>query len=148
MSGAEPQRRILRSIGAVLAGLIIGVALSLVTDMAMAAIGVLPPNGKPATSGPLAFATVYRTIYGVLASYVAARLASYRPMVHAMVLGVLDFIVSIVGLVLTWNKSAEYGPHWYPIALVILALPAAWLGGKLRMNQLSLDGPSPQSAAA
>jgi hypothetical protein len=29
----------------------------------------------------------------------------------------------------TWNKNL--GPHWYPIALVILAIPQCWLGGKL-----------------
>lgn len=148
MSEAQPERRILRSIGAVLAGLVIGIALSVGTDAAMSAIGVLPPLGKPGTSGPLLVATIYRTIYGVLASYVAARLAPYRPMLHAMVLGVLDFVVSIAGVVFTWNKGAEYGPHWYPIALVILALPAAWLGGKLRGNHLSSDGASSRSAAA
>ena len=42
-------------------------------------------------------ATIYRTIYGVLASYIAPRLAPYRPMLHAMVLGILDFIVSVAG---------------------------------------------------
>ena len=148
MSDAQPQRQILRSIVAVLAGLIIGILLSVGTDAAMSAIGVLPPIGQPAASGSLLIATVYRTIYSVLASYIAARLAPYRPMLHAMVLGVLDFIVSIVGVVVTWNKGAEYGPHWYPIALVILALPAAWLGGRLRLNQLhSAEAPSRSAAA-
>ena len=36
---------------------------------------------------------------------------------------------ALVGAVATWN--AGLGPHWYPIALVVLALPQAWLGGKL-----------------
>jgi len=148
MSEAQPQRQILRSIGAILAGLVVGIVLSVGTDVAMSAIGVLPPIGKPAANGPLLLATVYRTIYGILASYIAARLAPYRPMLHAMVLGILDFIVSAAGVVFTWNKGAEYGPHWYPIALVILALPAAWVGGKLRTNQSAPAENSSRSAAA
>ena len=149
MSEAQPQRQILRSIGAILAGLVVGIVLSVGTDAAMSAIGVLPPIGKPAASGPLLVATVYRTIYGVLASYIAARLAPYRPMLHAMVLGILDFIVSVVGVVFTWNKGAEYGPHWYPIALVILALPAAWVGGQASDESAGFCGKRrPRSAAA
>ncbi len=148
MSQARSQPHLLRSIAAILAGLVIGIVLSVGTDAALSAIGVLPPLGKPAASGSLLVATVYRTIYSVIASYIAARLAPYRPMLHAMVLGFLDFAVSITGAVFTWNKAAEYGPHWYPIALVILALPAAWVGGKLRMNQLSAREAPSRSAAA
>lgn len=27
------------------------------------------------------------------------------------------------------------GPHWYPLALVVLDIPPAWAGGKLRVLQ-------------
>ena len=81
-------------------------------------------------------ATTYRTVYGVAGSYVAARLAPSRPMGHALVLGATGLVVSIVGAVATWNKVPSLGPHWYPLALVVLAMPPAWAGGKLRMMQL------------
>lgn len=119
-----------RSIGAVLAGIVVGVALSLVTDAVLHRVGIIPPLGTPASNGVLALATVYRTVYGVIGSYVTARLAPNRPMLHAMIPGALGFIVSIVGAAVTWNH-AEFGPHWYPVLLIILALPTAWLGGKL-----------------
>jgi hypothetical protein len=128
--------QILRSIGGVVAGIAVSVALSLVTDLILHKVGFFPPIGQPAASGPLLVATVYRTIYGVLGSYIAARLASSRPMLHAMALGILGLVVSTIGAVATWNRTAEFGPHWYPVALVILALPTAWLGGKLRERQL------------
>ena len=32
----------------------------------------------------------------------------------------------------TWNAGPEFGPKWYPLALVASSLPCAWLGGKLR----------------
>lgn len=79
----------------------------------------------------LLLATIYRTVYGVLGAYVAARLAPYRPMTHALVLGGIGFFVSILGTVVTWNKGPEYGQHWYPITLIVLAIPTAWLGAKL-----------------
>ena len=148
MSEAFPPRRILRSIGAIFAALVIGIVLSIGTDVLMSMIGVLPPLGKPAASGPLLVATIYRTVYSVLASYIAARLSPYRPMQHAMALGVLSFIVSVIGLVFTWNIGAEFGPHWYPIALVVLALPAAWVGGRLRTNQLTPSANTPSKSAA
>lgn len=148
MSKGQSQGQILRSIGAVLAGMVVAIVLSIGTDLLMHAIGVLPPLGQPAASGPLFLATVYRTIYSILGSYIAARLAPYRPMLHALGLGAIGFVVSVIGLAVTWNKEAVFGPHWYPIALVILALPAAWVGGKLRMNQLSSGQASSGKAAA
>jgi hypothetical protein len=138
ISEKGPQRRIGRSIVAVLAGMIVGIVLSLGTDLVLHMAHVFPPLGASMTGydGPLLLATIYRTLYGVLSSYIAARLAPYRPMLHAMVLGALGFAVSILGAVVTWNKGPAFGPHWYPVALVVLALPTAWLGGKLRLAQV------------
>jgi hypothetical protein len=130
---------ILRSVGAILAGAIVNVALSLVTDHVLQKVGILPQSGHPAGSGPLLLATIYRTVYGVLGSYVAALLAPSRPMLHAMVLGFIGFVLSFAGAVVTWDRAAEFGPHWYPVALVVLALPTAWLGGKVRLQQIGSD---------
>lgn len=130
-------RSVGRSVGAVIAGIVIGIVLSLVTDYVMQKLGYLPPLGRPASSGALAVATVYRTAYGVISAYVCARLAPGRPVMHAMVLGFLGFVVSVIGLVATWQHADIYGPHWYPVLLVILALPTAWGGGKLREKQMS-----------
>jgi surface polysaccharide O-acyltransferase-like enzyme len=125
-----------RSAGAVMGGAVAAVILSLVTDMLMYKIGLLPQPGQPASSNALLLATVYRTIYGIFGSYIAARLAPNRPMKHALLLGILGFIVSVVGAAATWSRQPSLGPHWYPVALVVLALPTAWAGGKLRLMQL------------
>jgi hypothetical protein len=131
-------RRIGRSIGAVLAGMFAGIILSLGTDVMLHAIGVFPPWGQSMVGfdGPLLLATVYRTVYGVAGSYIIARLAPDRPMMHALVGGFVGLIVSIVGAAVTWNKGPAFGPHWYPLALIVLAMPTAWAGGKLRVMQL------------
>ncbi|HXY52836.1 MAG TPA: hypothetical protein VEI01_25545 [Terriglobales bacterium] len=82
---------------------------------------------------PLLLATLYRTLYGVAGSYMAARLAPNRPMRHALVLGVFGLVVSTAGAVATWNRQPSLGPHWYPVALIVLAIPTAWVGGNLRL---------------
>jgi len=80
-------------------------------------------------------ATFYRFIFGVIGSYLTARLAPYKPMQHALFGGFLGLALSILGAAVTWNLGL--GPHWYPVALIVLALPQAWLGGNLRLTQLS-----------
>ena len=136
MNEAQSPRRLGRSLVALLAGMFAGILLSLGTDYVLHAIGLFPALGQPVSGPLLLLATVYRTVYGVLGAYIAARLAPNQPMMHALVLGMLGFVVSIIGAVVTWNMGPAYGPHWYPVALVVLAIPTAWLGGKLRLWQL------------
>lgn len=135
MNEAHPPRRLGRSLLALLAGMLAGIILSIGTDLLMHAIGLLPALGEPASSPMLMVATVYRSIYGAIGSYIAARLAPSQPMTHALVLGMLGLVVSIIGAVVTWNKGPAFGPHWYPVALIVLAIPTAWVGGKLFLMQ-------------
>jgi hypothetical protein len=130
----QGSRRIGRSILAVLAGIVVGVALSLGTDAGLRAAGVAP---SPQWHAPWLFglATAYRTIYNILGSYVIAWLAPNRPMGHALFAGVLGVIVSAIGAAAAWNRP-ELGPRWYPLLLVVLALPCAWVGAKLRLMQM------------
>lgn len=136
MGESSPSRHIGRSIGALFAGFLVGALLSLATDEALHLAHVFPPWGQPVGDGPLMLATAYRVVYGVLASYIIARLAPYSPMGHALVGGVVGLIVSTAGAIATWNGGPAFGNHWYPVALIITALPCAWMGGKLRMMQL------------
>jgi hypothetical protein len=138
MAESQPPNRVRRSIGAVLAGMLVGIVLSLGTDLVLHKAGVFPPLGDSMVGfeGALLLATIYRTTYGVLSSYVTARLAPDRPMWHALVGGFIGLAVSILGAAVTWNKGPAFGPHWYPLALVVLAMPQAWAGGKLRLMQL------------
>lgn len=130
----ETSRQFGRSIAALLVGFIAGAVLSLGTDFLLNKIGLFPALGQPMSSDLLFIATIYRTIYSVLSCYIIARLAPNRPMGHALVGGAIGLVLSAVGVVVTWNRNL--GPHWYPLALVVLAMPAAWIGGKLRANRL------------
>lgn len=129
----------LRSLGALLAGFVVVVVLSLGTDAALHASGIFPGWGQPMSEALFLLATVYRTLYAVAGSYVTARLAPHAPMKHALAGGVVGLVLSTAGAVATWNLGPEFGPHWYPLSLVATALPCAWLGGWLRGRQLPAD---------
>jgi hypothetical protein len=121
---------------ALLAGFVAVVIVTLATDTALRAVNIFPPLGQPMSNPLFLLATIYRSVYAILGSYVTARLAPNRPMGHALVGGMIGLVLSIVGAVATWNRS-ELGPHWYPLALVVTAIPCAWIGGKIREMQLS-----------
>jgi peptidoglycan/LPS O-acetylase OafA/YrhL len=129
MTGSAPRRNIGRTVWAVLAGFIVIVILSMGMDAIMHVTGVFPPYGRAMSNGLYAWATIYRVISSIIGCYVTARLAPNRPMTHALYLGVLGVLISAVATVATWNKGPAFGPHWYPIALVLVAIPCAWTGG-------------------
>jgi len=123
-------RRIGRSIMALAAGFVVNVFLSLATDFALSALGILPSIGHEAMNDTQSLlAAAYRTLYGVISSYVVARLAPYAPMGHALTGAAIGMVLATAGAVATWNQGL--GPHWYALSLVVTALPAAWVGGKL-----------------
>jgi hypothetical protein len=124
---------ILRRVGAVLAGFLAIVVLSSAVDAVMHAVGIFPPLGQSMPDGLFLLATAYRIIISIGGCYLAARLAPDRPLGHALALGVVGVAASTVGAVVTWNMPI--GPHWYPLALIAVAIPCAYAGGALRRLQ-------------
>jgi putative Mn2+ efflux pump MntP len=123
----------LKSIGAFLAGMLTVVILSIGTDAILENIGVFPSFDEQQKNGLfdwrlLLLALVYRCIYTIAGGYVTARLAPSNPMRHVIVLGSVGTVLATIGAIVGWHLSS----HWYPIALVITALPCTWLGGKLK----------------
>ena len=43
-----------------------------------------------------------------------------KPTQHALILGVIGVGLSMLGVVGTWNEGPEFGPKWYPLALVAM----------------------------
>lgn len=140
---SRPHSR-LRSIGAILLGMIAVVVLSLGTDQLMHALNIFPAIGQPMYDPGLnLLSLVYRTIYGVLGSYIAGRVAPYSPMTHALILGAVGFILSLAGAIVAIVLAGTMGPLWYPIGLVLTTLPGAWLGGFLA-QKTGKTGDSPR----
>jgi surface polysaccharide O-acyltransferase-like enzyme len=116
----------------VLAGLAFVVVIMTATDALMHATGVFPSFGQAMAGSLFLLALAYRTIYGLAGGYIAARFAPQNPIRHAVVLGLIGFVLGIAGTLATWNRGPEFGPKWYTIAVIIIAIPSLWLGGKLQ----------------
>ena len=136
-TGTQAQRETGRSIMAVIVGIVAGVLPTLITDAVLHVTHVFPPLGQSMSDGLFVLATAYRIVFSTFGSYVIARLAPNRPMRHALIGGIIGVIVSTIGAAVTWNHVPSLGPHWYPISLIVTALPCAWLGGKVRLMQLA-----------
>jgi hypothetical protein len=113
-----------KSVGAVLAGLVVIVVLSNGTDAVLETTGVYPSVAVQRQQGfdtvwMVLFALVYRSVYMVVGGYVSAALAPNRPMRHAVALGIVGIVLGILGAVATWGMT----PAWFSISIVILGLP-------------------------
>lgn len=122
------KKETLKSIGAVIAGFALLVILSMITDIILEKTGVMKTD--PFVENPvwlIVIIVLYRTIFNILGCYLTARLAPNKPLKHAIILGMIGVVLTIVGLIAMWDIS----PRWYPISLIVLTLPAAWVGGKM-----------------
>lgn len=119
----------LKSIRAGVVGIAVGVAFSLITDSILQNIEIIPKDNLWVGTNIILLIIFYRTVYNVLGAYITAKLAPQNPMKHALVVGVLGTIVSIIGVIIC--LKLHLGPLWYTVVLAVLAMPSAWLGGKL-----------------
>jgi hypothetical protein len=112
----------------VVGGLISTFVVTTAADIGFHTLGVFPPLGQRMADSLFVLALAYRIPFNVAGSYVAARFAPAAPMRHALALGVVGVIISTLGAVTMW----QFGPAWYSLANIAIALPCAWLGGRLR----------------
>jgi hypothetical protein len=116
-----------RSILAFLAAIVATFVLSYGTDAILVATDLMESDALPDSAAVVALIIAYRTAYNVLGAYIVANLAPKRPMLHAMILGVLG----IVGSLSVTVSQPDYGPAYYAIVLSLLTLPSVWVGVKL-----------------
>ncbi|AUX32868.1 hypothetical protein SOCE836_050200 [Sorangium cellulosum] len=125
---SAPAKTALRSVGAVLCGLISTAILTTAVDLALHASGIFPPHGERMADLLFVLALAYRIPLNAAGCYIAARLAPARPMRHALALGSVGLALATLGAVMMW----EHGPAWYSLANIAIALPCAWVGARLR----------------
>lgn len=121
----------LKSISAVFVGLIATTIFSILADIVFEKSGVMKTN--PFHENPVWVILViilYRTIFSIVGAFLAARLAPHKPLKHAIALGIVGIILSVMGLIIMWDVP----PRWYPISLIVLTMPSVWIGGKLAMK--------------
>lgn len=121
-------RRVLRSVGAVLGGLLTTFVATTLVDVALHATHVFPPWTERMSDGLFVLALAYRLLLNVAGSYVTARLARARAMAHALALGGVGTVLATLGAL----AMGQYGPAWYSIANIAVAFPCAWAGARLQ----------------
>lgn len=132
MTEVQSSRRIGRSVLAIAAGIVVIFITSMGTDAILHATEVFPKEWlTPMETHLWVLALAYRVPYGILSSYIAAMIAPNRPMWHAMLFGYIGLGMSILAVAANWNKGPEFGPMWFNLGLVAIAVPCAWIGGKL-----------------
>lgn len=128
---------VLRSCGGIVAGALVAAAgywiAAVAALLVMHGLPLGSPGGPPTTadvSAHLAFAAVASLGGGL----VAARIAGYRPGLHASAIGGLLAIVMFLG----FSKPASQWPAWFPygmaVACAVGAVLAGWLAIPRRMR--------------
>ena len=126
----------MKSFLAVLAGLVFTIVISTCLDLLMYQTGVFSSDAAKMTTGHWLIATGYRLVVAIIGCWLTARLAPANKMKHALILGGIGTAIAAAGAAWAWNKGPQFGPHWYPIVLVITALPCAWIGGRLGSDRV------------
>lgn len=125
----------MRSVWAILAGFILIGLLGFGTDaiLRMMSPGSFNEGGGTSNTALLIGQMLYSAAYGVIGCYVAASLAPSNPMKHALILGVIGVFAAGAANAMLWGHV----PSWFPIINVLLVLPLAWFGGRLREKQIA-----------
>jgi hypothetical protein len=127
-----------RSVAAVLAGFVtLSVAIYAMQGAGTAILRQMNPD-LPATAsivnhstGTRVFWLVWETASMMAAGYVTARLATSSHVVHAIVMGAIQAIVTMSAMFSI--RSEE--PMWFWLTGIAMMIPSAWLGGWLRQKR-------------
>ena len=121
------KRNIFKSIGVILLAFVVNAMLSVLTDFLLESIGILPDPGKGLfETWAIILVLFYRGVYTVFAGFIAARYAPVRPMLHAMIVGSIGIVITIIAV--SSPSFAEKAPLWFGYTLVAITIPCLWLG--------------------
>lgn len=130
---SAPRGTLGRSTWSIVAAFIVVAGLSLGVDQVLHMLGVYPPWGQPMWEPGLnALALSYRLVFGVMGSFITARLAPHAPMKHVWIGAAIGFVISALGAVA--GAKLNLGPLWYPVLLALSVVPTSLIGGRLGMK--------------
>ena len=136
----------MRSVAAVLAGFItLSVAIYAMQGAGTAILRQMNPD-LPATAsivnhslGTRVFWLIWETTSMMAAGYVTARIAASSHVVHATVMGAIQAVVTLWAMFSVGSGE----PMWFWLTGIAMMIPAAWLGGWLRVKRsASVRAPS------
>jgi len=124
---------ILKSIGVILLAFVVNALLSVLTDFLLERIGVLPnPERGLFETWAILLCLFYRAIYSVLAGFIIAKLAPNKPMLHALILGVIGVAITLLSV--SNPEFAQKSKLWFGYTLAAITIPCIWLGVKIQQS--------------
>ena len=129
-----------RSILALLAGFIAEPVLVVAADWVYGRIhpGIFTSDGLVYGTAAV-IVLIYVQIINAISGYITGRLAPRNPVGHALLLGVIGFILCVI---VSWKRWG-LEPHWYLLGSIVLAIPSTVLGGYLaRRREASQPAPA------
>lgn len=125
----------LRSILAVVAGFVVIGILAFGTGKLVQSTSPseFDASGTPTTTLMMIVQLLYVGVYATFGCWLAGRLAPSRPMLHALIVGVLGLALNIPSAIMLRDTH----PAWYLAAGVLTTMLWAWLGGRIAERQAS-----------
>lgn len=112
--------------------LVVGVAFTIVAtllvDTLLRTYDVFPSADLPMSTQSAVLALAYRVAIGFVAGQIAAAISPWNFSTHAVILGLAVIVANLFGIATIWNRGI--GPQWYPIAILVLAIPQSVAGAK------------------
>lgn len=124
---------IFKSIGVILLAFVVIALLSMLTDFLLESIGVLPnPQKGLFETWAILLVLFYRGVYTILAGFIVGKLSPVKPFLHAVILGIVGTIITI--LATSSPSFADKAPLWFGYTLAAITIPCLWLGVKIQRN--------------
>lgn len=130
-------RATLQSVGAIIAGIIVLTAVSFAIEAAADPLMVhffpraLPDSNALKDSVPAHLVMFAYTFLSVVAGgYVTAWIARHAPVRDAVIMGAIEVLLTAWAM----RALAHQAPLWSWITGMVFCIPAAWLGGVLRVR--------------
>ncbi len=101
--------------------------LSILTDFLLESTGILPDPSKGLfETWAIIVVLFYRGVYTIFAGFIAARFAPMRPMLHAIILGIIGTAITLIAV--SSPSFAGKAPLWFGYTLAAITIPCLWFG--------------------
>jgi len=126
-------KNVYKSIGVILLAFISITLLSIATDFLLESIGILPdPKKGLFDTRTIILVLAYRGIYTIFAGFIIAKLAPSKTILHAIILGAIGIIITI--LATTDPSFVDKAPLWFGYTMAAITVPCLWLGVNIQLS--------------
>ena len=122
-----------RSFLAILAGFLVWSILWVGSNAAITAAFPthFAEDGSTQSTGILALLLFDSVLFSLIAGWLTAKLAHRKELGHALGLGLALLAVGIAVQLQYWDVM----PLWYHLIFLVMLLPMAWVGGRIRVGR-------------